>query len=1043
VAFIDPTGQNKLFPETGNLPISGVFGNAVCTDDGGQPIFPCLIAPAGVVDSAAGLTLPGLPQQGVILVDVNYAIEAIDPTPLTIEVSFTAFDLCTSGAGNCPGADTPLTGEGASSVDLVQPDIMIDKTASLDPLEICAGVETEITYTYEVINIGDVDLENVDVTDDTCGSVVFVDGDTDGDSELDLDETWTYECTTTISSETTNTATVTATAVASDVLCDATDDDTLTITENPNPNVTADGASACPGGSADLCASANGGTPPYTIEWFNPGGGSIGSMSGLLDDEQFCLTVSTEGVYTAEATDANGCIGENPATFSFYPQPVIDVDQEVVDVCEGEDETFTATVTLGTPPYDVLWTDEGGNVVESCLGLGEGDICQFTTDVDGIYTATVTDANGCEASDDGELIVNPAKVVTVANPTGKICEGDTFQFCATVAGGTPPYTVEWFDPSGNLIETCNGVLEFGECCVTVSGAGTYTVLATDSVNCFDQTTAVLDVNQNLTVVGTPVDPEICAGDDQTICAEVSGGIPPYTVEWFDPSGTLIETCNDVPENGQCCVTVSGAGTYTAVATDSVDCEGDDTVTLGVNPNPVVQAFDGDACDGDSGQVCATVSGGTPPYTVEWRDAAGNTIDTCFNVPENVECCVTVSEAGEYCAFVTDAAGCEDDDCANFSLNPNPTCDVADAEVPCDGTPIQLCANPSGGALPYTFEWSTGETTECIFVSDPGDYTVTVIDDNDCVSDPCTATVTQEEAFTIGDFVWEDQDGDGCQGSTEPGIEGVVVELYDSCDLGNLVDATTTDASGEYFFDVCGGEYLIVVQAPVDYTETLPNEECVSGDPDASDESDSDCINGEICVLAVGPDLTNDCGLVVPGGGEGCTPGYWKQEHHFCHWPEPYEPDQLFSMWFDDAFPGKSLLTVLSQPGSSPPGPNQLNALGRHTIAALLNSASADVDYDLSPQAVIDLFNDVYPGSKPDYRDAKLLLVGFNEQICPLGNCNNNGNGNPADLDGDGVAGVGEFLILVENWGTAGDGDYNGNNVVEMGDLLFLLENWTP
>jgi hypothetical protein len=894
-----------------------------------------------------------------------------------------------------------------------------------------------VTYTYDVTNIGDVDLENVVVGDNMCTPVNGPSGD-DGDGILNVNETWTYDCTTTISTETTNLATVTATAVNSDVLCDATDDDELTITTNPNPIVTADDASDCPGGSADLCASANGGTPPYTIEWFDPGGGSIGTMSGLQDDEEFCLTVSTEGIYTAVATDANDCEGEDPATFSFYPQPVINVDQEVVDVCAGESETFTATVSLGTPPYDVLWRDEGGNVVESCLGIGEGETCQFTTDVDGVYTATVTDDNGCEASDDGELIVNPAKVVTVVNPTGKICEGDTFEFCATVAGGTPPYTVEWFDPAGNSIGVCNDVAEFGECCVTVSGAGTYTVRATDSVNCFDETTAVLDVNQNLTVVGTPVDPEICAGDSQIICAEVSGGIPPYTVEWFDPSGLLIETCLDVDENGQCCVTVSGAGTYTAVATDSVDCDGEGTVTLFVNPNPVVEAFDGEACVGDSGQVCATVTGGTPPYTVEWRDAAGNVIDTCFNVPEGVECCVTVSEQGEYCVFVTDAADCEDDACADFTLNPNPTCSVGDAEIPCDGTPIQLCANPAGGALPYTFEWSTGETTECIFVSDPGDYTVTVTDDNDCVSEPCTATVTQEQPFTIGDFVWEDQDGDGCQGSTEPGIEGVVVELYDSCDLGTLVDATTTNASGEYFFDVCGGEYLIVIETPVDYEETLPNVECLPGDPDASD---SDCINGEICVLAIGPDLTNDCGLIVPGGGEGCTPGYWKQEHHFCHWPEPYEPNQMFSMWFDNAFPGKSLLTVLSQPGSAEPGPNQLNALGRHTVAALLNAASADVEYDLSPQAVIDHFNAVYPGEPADYRDAKPLLVGFNEQICPLGNCN--GGGNPADLNGDGVAGVGDFLILIEGWGTAGAGDYNGNNVVDMGDLLFLLENWTP
>jgi hypothetical protein len=610
VAVIDPIGQNKVFPAAGNLPISGVFGNAVCTDDGGQPIFPCLIAPPGVVDAAEGLTLPGLPQQGVIVVDINYEIEPVDPSPLTIEVAFTAFDLCTSGAPNCPGIDTPLTGEGASSILLVQPDIMIDKTADLDPLVICEGVPTDVTYFYDVTNTGDVDLDNVLVVDDMCGPVNGPFGD-DGDGLLNVGETWTYDCSTTIFTETTNTATVTATAAGSDVECDATDSDVLTIFENPTP-------------------------------------------------------------------------------------------------------------------------------------------------------------------------------------------------------------------------------------------------------------------------------------------------------------------------------------------------------------------------------------------------------TCF---------------------------------------------VEDAAIPCDGTPVELCANPAGGTPPYTFLWSTGETTECISVSEPGTYTVTVTDANNCVSDPCTATVTQEQPFTIGDFVWEDQNGDGCQDPMEPGIEGVTVQLYDSCDMGNLVDTTVTNANGEYFFDVCDGEYLIVIEAPMEYDETLPNQECVPGDPGASDETDSDCVNGEICVLAMGPDLTNDCGLIVPGGGEGCTPGYWKQEHHFCNWPEPYQPNQLFSMWFDDAFPGKTLITVLSQPASAAPGPNQLNSLGRHTVAALLNAASDYVDYDLTPQAVIDLFNDTYPGSTHDYNVTKAIFSGFNEQDCPLGNCNNNGGDddepvNAADIDGDGVAGVTDMLLLLGNWGSPGAGDYDGNGAVGTEDLLFLMENWT-
>ena len=111
--------------------------------------------------------------------------------------------------------------------------------------------------------------------------------------------------------------------------------------------------------------------------------------------------------------------------------------------------------------------------------------------------------------------------------------------------------------------------------------------------------------------------------------------------------------------------------------------------------------------------------------------------------------------------------------------------------------------------------------------------------------------------------------------------------------------------------------------------------------------------------------------------EGCTPGYWKQGHHFDSWPAPYTPDTPFSNVFEDAFPGKSLLAVLKLNGGG------LNALGRHTVAALLNAASPDVHSDLTPGEVIEIFNDVYPGTKQSYNSWKDYFEGFNEQWCPL------------------------------------------------------------
>ena len=123
------------------------------------------------------------------------------------------------------------------------------------------------------------------------------------------------------------------------------------------------------------------------------------------------------------------------------------------------------------------------------------------------------------------------------------------------------------------------------------------------------------------------------------------------------------------------------------------------------------------------------------------------------------------------------------------------------------------------------------------------------------------------------------------------------------------------------------------------------------------------------------------------GSEGCTPGYWKQPQHFDSWTAPYDPTDLFSatigthkdlttVTFEDAFPGMTLLDVLSQGGGG------LAALGRHTVAALLNTASPDVDYAHTTTGfIVDEFNSVFPGG--DYEGLKNIYAGFNELGCPL------------------------------------------------------------
>jgi hypothetical protein len=108
---------------------------------------------------------------------------------------------------------------------------------------------------------------------------------------------------------------------------------------------------------------------------------------------------------------------------------------------------------------------------------------------------------------------------------------------------------------------------------------------------------------------------------------------------------------------------------------------------------------------------------------------------------------------------------------------------------------------------------------------------------------------------------------------------------------------------------------------------------------------------------------------------GCTPGYWKQSQHFDSWTMPYTPGTSFGSVFADAFPGKTLLQVVALGGGG------LNALGRHTVAALLNAASSGVESGMTTAQVIAAFNAAYASGS--YETQKNVFEAMNEIGCPL------------------------------------------------------------
>jgi len=127
------------------------------------------------------------------------------------------------------------------------------------------------------------------------------------------------------------------------------------------------------------------------------------------------------------------------------------------------------------------------------------------------------------------------------------------------------------------------------------------------------------------------------------------------------------------------------------------------------------------------------------------------------------------------------------------------------------------------------------------------------------------------------------------------------------------------------------------------------------------------------------------------GGEGCTPGYWKQAHHFDSWTPPLDPASMFT---DPGFTspgsdarvkrGRNENDVASQLDALEANQGGLAALTRHAMAALLNAASSGVSYAFTQAEVIQMYNDALSGAL-DVETTKDLFDAANNgpDGCPL------------------------------------------------------------
>ncbi len=153
------------------------------------------------------------------------------------------------------------------------------------------------------------------------------------------------------------------------------------------------------------------------------------------------------------------------------------------------------------------------------------------------------------------------------------------------------------------------------------------------------------------------------------------------------------------------------------------------------------------------------------------------------------------QPGEYTVTVTDADG--EVTTSTFTVDPetleisfamtqSSTCDELG-----DGA---LEAQVSGGTAPYSFVWSSGETTAAISDKGVGEYTVTITDANNCASVEAAGTITSNDntkptILAKAATIYLDENGEA-----QVSIAEVNDGSYDDCSLELSLGQTDYDCS---------------------------------------------------------------------------------------------------------------------------------------------------------------------------------------------------------------------------------------------------------
>jgi hypothetical protein len=218
----------------------------------------------------------------------------------------------------------------------------------------------------------------------------------------------------------------------------------------------------------------------------------------------------------------------------------------------------------GTPPYTYFWSNGGSTQTQCNLSGGK-------------YWVTITDANGCTATVEYNLVEPPVFIATATQQKNNECWGlASGSVNIEPSGGTPPYQITGGAQTG-------------------LPAGTFTWVVTDAEGCSAIVIAIITQPEKIEVQSSVKNVTCFGGDDGAVVFQTTGGTPPFT--YSIPGGALNKL---------------KAGNYQVTVTDMNGCSNTHSFVV-TQPAPLLPAIAGPDTVCSNAQAAFTSTNGFNTY----------------------------------------------------------------------------------------------------------------------------------------------------------------------------------------------------------------------------------------------------------------------------------------------------------------------------------------------------------------------------------------------------------------------------------------------